>query len=205
MLAMTWWGKLWRRWLDLYNWVDGWSPDGADLSRGRMALGIGGGLLISGSGVALVIGFTLGVQVWTGSLPTAVAVLLALWGAVGAFALITARQAQAIRKPNRARRMERVLKQLKASFEESSELAELITSELDARSRTLERVRAEAEQWENLSRLHQAEAEAVARLVEAKVERGVRHLDRMGWVFAASGWLAAVLVGVYAEFLVIRR
>ncbi|MEY9839695.1 hypothetical protein [Streptacidiphilus sp. EB103A] len=124
---------------------------------------------------------------------------------MGAFALITARQAQAIRKPNRARRMERVLKQLKASFEESSELAELITSELDARSRTLERVRAEAEQWENLSRLHQAEAEAVARLVEAKVERGVRHLDRMGWVFAASGWLAAVLVGVYAEFLVIRR
>ena len=119
--------------------------------------------------------------------------------------IVSTRRATATHVPTRGERLSRVLGQLKASFEESSELAELITAELEARSKTLERVQAEAEHWGNLSRLNQAEADAVAHLVEAKVERGVRHLDRMGWVFAASGWIAAILVGVYAEYLVIHR
>ena len=175
MLAMTWWGKLWRRWLDLYNWVDGWSPDGSPVSRRRLRAEVGVAGVIFCVGIALVFGFPLGIKAWTGSLPAGLAAFVASVGAASAFASTSTRQAQAIRKPDRARRMERVLKQLKASFEESSELAELIASELAAQSRTLERVRAEAEQWENLSRLHEQEAEAVARLVEAKVERGVRH------------------------------
>lgn len=89
----------------------------------------------------------------------------------------------------------------RALLDRAAALSEELSAELAARSAALEVLRAETEHWDRLSRLREDEAEAVARLVEAKVQRGVRHLDLMGIVFAASGWVAALLVAVITPYL----
>ncbi|MBC3843489.1 hypothetical protein GXW82_34640 [Streptacidiphilus sp. 4-A2] len=85
---------------------------------------------------------------------------------------------------------------LQEALTESNRLSEQVSAEIEAKSAALERARAEAEQWENLASLNAKEAAAVSRLVEARVEHGVRHLDRVGWLIGLLGWGVAVLLAV---------
>ncbi|WKK26862.1 hypothetical protein QZH56_15450 [Streptomyces olivoreticuli] len=107
--------------------------------------------------------------------------------------------ADAIKNPLKAK-----VERLKISLSEAAQISDELSAELQTRLTTLAVMQAEAEQWENLASLRKEQAESVAQLVAAKVDRGVRHIDRMGWMFWVLGSAVAILVGMYAEYLVIH-
>jgi hypothetical protein len=82
----------------------------------------------------------------------------------------------------------------------SHELISEITAELDLQTSALERIRAEAEENQRLAALHQAEADAVRRLVEtsmAKAQTESTALStRQQWIFFLAGAVLAVPLGV---------
>ncbi len=104
-------------------------------------------------------------------------------------------------KIDEARDIRTKVDRLTAALTEAAELSESLAADLKARRATLERLQAEAEQWENIAKLRKTEAEAVTRLVNAEVAKGVRHGDRMGWLFAAVGLIVAVGVVAFGAFI----
>jgi hypothetical protein len=65
----------------------------------------------------------------------------------------------------------------------------------------LEQLQVEADVRATGTGLRHEEADLVAKLVRAEVLRGVRHLDRMGWLFAVIGFIVAVLVVVFGPYI----
>lgn len=49
------------------------------------------------------------------------------------------------------------------------------------------------------------QTDAVAGLVRAEMDRGLRHLDRMGWLFAAIGLMVAVLVVIVGPYIPVLK
>lgn len=139
--------------------------------------------LVPGAGDALATIFTYGPGAWI------------IWQG------IESRRQQARESGSVDERLARAVVQLNAALKESTLLSTEVTAEVAAKVAALEKARVEAEHWESLAKLNEEEAKAVATLVESKVERGVRHLDKMGWVYAISGWVVAVLVITFGPYI----
>ncbi|MFF3907615.1 hypothetical protein ACFYZJ_16800 [Streptomyces sp. NPDC001848] len=101
------------------------------------------------------------------------------------------------------------IKRLGEALEESQRLYSLAREEAETRHAALKELRARVERMEVLDTLTPDQAAAYTATVEmimgTKVERAERHLDRMGWLFAASGWIVAVGVVVFGEFIPIVK
>ncbi|MBV2366575.1 hypothetical protein ACFPZ0_00725 [Streptomonospora nanhaiensis] len=110
---------------------------------------------------------------------------------------------------NRGPGLEERIDRAHARLREGAELVEEVSAELETRRLALERLRIEHEQYERLAALDREQAQAVARLVEATVEKGHQRAGRAAlaqqmWFFAlglVAGPLAQWAVTAFLRFL----
>jgi hypothetical protein len=94
---------------------------------------------------------------------------------------------------------------LRAQLSESAQLLPVLQAELELRVAALDRLQADAVHYEKLASVKQEEAEAVQRLVEQTVGRGLAETARRGGrqqaLYFASGLAASIPLGVLANIL----
>jgi hypothetical protein len=94
---------------------------------------------------------------------------------------------------------------LRDNLKASNAIIEEITAELHLQVAALDRIRGEAEQNRALAALHQDEADAIKKLVEATIHGAqnltVKTSKRQQWLFFLSGLLLGIPLSVFANFV----
>ena len=80
------------------------------------------------------------------------------------------------------------------ALDQTDQLSADLQARLESLAEGLSRTQAEGEKAKILAALSEREAEAITSGFAKSIKPSVQHLDRMGLVYAASGWAAAVLV-----------
>jgi hypothetical protein len=196
MPAMTLLGTLWNRWLRFIIWLADITP-AEDRSKRD-----------DGNGKALLIVF---LAIATLAVPAAVALLLSRDTPVWAVSVFTGGSllfelGLALLSGVRAQRLHTVehASQIWASGGIRLPGAVSPTAEFSTGTVT-QHFCAEVDAQAGGTDVPPAHADAVAILVRAEMDRGVRHLYRMGWLFAGIGFTVTILVVILGPYIPVLK
>lgn len=100
-----------------------------------------------------------------------------------------------------AGKTEQAIAATRTALAQSHQLSADLQAQLESLAEALSRTQAESEEAKILAAFSEREAEAVTSRWDKTIKPQVRHLDRMGLVYAASGWAAAVLVLIFDHYI----
>lgn len=107
--------------------------------------------------------------------------------------LVAALGARRVRRVQRGSSSEETLEdrldELSKSMSQSARLVEQVTAELDARSAMAKRLKKEAEDAEALAKLHQEQADAIRRMMDAELAGSERRIRRDSVVIGITSFI----------------